>query len=1038
MPHSVVDDAQHITDLETRGFNTLSILDVISKTSATLTGSFARRPSIVPLDPVPCIVSGEIISRGRIEVEIVTLDYLLASDLQYNTAPTLELTRGDGTPLALPIEKMIYGEGYLSLNYDIANFERLEIAGPIWGTILNAIGGESAKRVVFIVGFATSVSPLQASVDGGRDLVIQGGDFTPNIIGNLSRYICVLEMMTANGLVSAESNATTSSPSVLRCPSPRWPHEVNTEAQVRFNIKAFGVKLPFGECTGSCEQEPFHLVRSVSPIFTFEEVWLSANWTGSFAGGIATVITHGLSFANHFTARLTVGQFHVASVKTERPSPVIMVFFFPPWRLGPVTAELQVYRDTVAVQGPIEPFNVRFYEGCGERFVSPLAISIVCYDENRDAVNSSFRITVDAPVKPVDTIDSSITLDLTCNAAQLGDDSRDFSYGESSEELATNSTTTANQVTAALEKIFLARGVQTFRATIFDERRSVLGFAWLAVFFPQSAAAASISLERGGAASRSRFTLAVSKAAATTIVNLTTFSFAVGNASRYSKSAMATPMEAGVWDTSCLQCPRVLSSGRDTDCVLSDVGSVVCFGDHHWQQTRTTVEMEPHPDRVAPQHLVPISVAVKNIGEISVSWATACAVGREQGRLRCWGSDFSKNVRSFALERTAVPGGIEVSRVSSGDYHTCAIVVNGSMACWGSNIFRRAFPPGARCRSKNDVNYVGSYPMIEATNWVCLTPDAFVAVATSVTHTCGVKAADRSIVCFGDNTYGGLGVKRIATNAIVKMERRAVFGIGAFAAAFIDVKVGLAFSCGVHTSGYVSCWGRNNFLQSTPPKLRVRDICVGNQHACGIDLPTGLLFCWGSNAKSQANGFPKSMRSLQVSCGASHTCAVMDEDITRGLSRGTVVCWGAYRGRSRTKISSHSRRIPDTKAYVVYEPVVQSYRHWSGYKRLRTARGVRLNASSKCVLRRVDNADVLTSGIHGIAVLNSATQGLNFTVWYTLTWSLVLGTFGFVIVSSAREGGRNGAPKIFRPVLGAAVDVRNYRACQRFLGQRKQ
>ncbi|CAK9135790.1 unnamed protein product [Ilex paraguariensis] len=107
---------------------------------------------------------------------------------------------------------------------------------------------------------------------------------------------------------------------------------------------------------------------------------------------------------------------------------------------------------------------------------------------------------------------------------------------------------------------------------------------------------------------------------------------------------------------------------------------------------------------------------------------------------------------------------------------------------------------------------------------------------------------------------------------------------------------GLGFSCGVLiNSSRVICWGSNPFasvVQNQFGNMPMRNIAVGGSHACGLNT-TGFLICRGRNDNGQLNvpsNLPYEYSGLTL--GANHSCAI------RRLNN-TVICWGGNGSFSR-------------------------------------------------------------------------------------------------------------------------------------------
>ena len=67
----------------------------------------------------------------------------------------------------------------------------------------------------------------------------------------------------------------------------------------------------------------------------------------------------------------------------------------------------------------------------------------------------------------------------------------------------------------------------------------------------------------------------------------------------------------------------------------------------------------------------------------------------------------------------------EFASISAGTFHTCGVMVDGFVACWGGDYFGQSTTPAGK----------------------------FAAVSAAHQHTCGLRA-DGSVACWGSNEYG--------------------------------------------------------------------------------------------------------------------------------------------------------------------------------------------------------------------------------------------------------------------------------------------
>jgi hypothetical protein len=168
-------------------------------------------------------------------------------------------------------------------------------------------------------------------------------------------------------------------------------------------------------------------------------------------------------------------------------------------------------------------------------------------------------------------------------------------------------------------------------------------------------------------------------------------------------------------------------------------------------------------------------------------------------------------------------------------------------------------------------------------------------------HLCGLTTK-RSVMCWGTNTHGELGVGDLQSRAqptLVSIPESA-----------IQVTSGNEHACALTVNGSIYCWGDNSFGQlgngtttsSTTPVRVVSDqqftsLAAAASHACGLTAQ-GAILCWGENSVGQigrgtwsttdANPTPvpvkSDLRFKSISTYTNHPCAVTVD--------GDGYCWG--------------------------------------------------------------------------------------------------------------------------------------------------
>jgi alpha-tubulin suppressor-like RCC1 family protein len=101
----------------------------------------------------------------------------------------------------------------------------------------------------------------------------------------------------------------------------------------------------------------------------------------------------------------------------------------------------------------------------------------------------------------------------------------------------------------------------------------------------------------------------------------------------------------------------------------------------------------------------------------------------------------------------------------------------------------------------------------------------------------------------------------------------------------------------------------------------LRELQLGDEHACGIAASDNAVWCWGSNLCFQSGGptFDPNMPpaivegardAVQLALGAEHSC-LRD-------SQGAVFCWGRYSSQVLCATDDPSMRAPRAPARVVF------------------------------------------------------------------------------------------------------------------------
>lgn len=201
--------------------------------------------------------------------------------------------------------------------------------------------------------------------------------------------------------------------------------------------------------------------------------------------------------------------------------------------------------------------------------------------------------------------------------------------------------------------------------------------------------------------------------------------------------------------------PRDVIAGKQHTCALVEDGKAVCWGFNREGQLGYG-----HTDNIGDNEK-PSSAGFIDVGgpirSLAAGRAHTCAIldTTPTGELKCWGwnhqgqlgyghTDNIGDDESVASVGAVDVGG-EVAEVGLGDNHTCARLVDGSVKCWGHNVF-------------GQLGYGHKDPVLSPSD-VGAVRLGGVATALYVGsfHNCAILEGDE-LRCWGYNKYGQLGL----------------------------------------------------------------------------------------------------------------------------------------------------------------------------------------------------------------------------------------------------------------------------------------
>jgi alpha-tubulin suppressor-like RCC1 family protein len=327
--------------------------------------------------------------------------------------------------------------------------------------------------------------------------------------------------------------------------------------------------------------------------------------------------------------------------------------------------------------------------------------------------------------------------------------------------------------------------------------------------------------------------------------------------------------------------PTVVSAGGEYTCVRLPDGTARCAGRNQFGQlgdgTWANSSVLVRPSGLTTAKLVAAG------DEFSCALLT-------DGGAKCWGlgeqgQRGDGTYTQIALTPVPVQGLTGATALAAGYNHTCALLTDGTMRCWGSNKYGQI----------GDPTTTGSAVPVAVANI-----SGVLAFTTGGFHTCALLQA-RTVKCWGANGNGQLGDGTMTTS----FTPVTVSGLSNVA----SISAGGTHTCAVLVDGSILCWGNNYQGQlgdgSTVPSptpvqvvglTNAAEVSAGWAHTC-TRLNDSTLRCWGEGTSGQlGNGAvlnsntPVPVSGITAAVGLTagwwhHSCALLKDSSVR--------CWGA-------------------------------------------------------------------------------------------------------------------------------------------------
>lgn len=300
--------------------------------------------------------------------------------------------------------------------------------------------------------------------------------------------------------------------------------------------------------------------------------------------------------------------------------------------------------------------------------------------------------------------------------------------------------------------------------------------------------------------------------------------------------------------------------GGYTCVLLDDEKSVYCWGyRRNLGYLNYFNDIGDEPGEMPPQASNQVDLKNKLVKDIDAGSEVACALTTD-GEVYCWGQSLSGQLGKSGVSKAPTPGdpinisgNSKVVQISVGLQHTCAVLEDKSLRCWGRN-------------NNGQLGYGNTTNVYEPSE---LGPvklgqsEVIKQVSAGWRHTCVLFESNR-VRCWGVGNLGQLGN-------------------------WDNEVIGDSEEEEPSSSSY-------NARVLTPDDTPIRSIHAGYNNTCALLDTDGVVKCWGGNGLIPGPGHigdsPNELAQT-ISLGGSAQSLTMGRDFICALMDGGAVrCWG--------------------------------------------------------------------------------------------------------------------------------------------------
>ena len=325
-------------------------------------------------------------------------------------------------------------------------------------------------------------------------------------------------------------------------------------------------------------------------------------------------------------------------------------------------------------------------------------------------------------------------------------------------------------------------------------------------------------------------------------------------------------------DSAILDGIEQIALGEEHSCALTTAGKVKCWGNG----LNARLGNRQSSDKTTPVDVLASSSGsdlLSGIAAISLGGGHTCAL-TTGGNVKCWGLGNNGQVGNGSMSTTnSWPKDVHksnndsdplenITAISLGELHTCALTSGGNVKCWGFGNSGR-LGNGAVTNISTPVDVRTSSTDGDALSGI-------VAISLGDYHSCALTDGG-NVKCWGFGALGQLGNGETSASSspvdVCAREKETGESTCPLFNGVKELATGGSHTCVLMNSGNVKCWGFGDNGR------------LGNGETSGSLYPVDV--CAQAKSSSESN-CPPLDDVATISAGASHSCALIDD---------RVKCW---------------------------------------------------------------------------------------------------------------------------------------------------